>query len=280
MSPARLLPCTVLTLALLAGCGGGGGASGGGTAAPATAPPTTDATRPVTQTDVEIADLAYTDSARVPAGFHVEAPRYTDNYATLAHLRNTDLDAAVSRPHELCTNDFATALQWSETVATARPVYGDLVENNATAMYHEFVRRLRSTPARDAIDRVYRCDYVDRADVDLRTSSGSAGRFNYANWTVADLQRFGEYLWGFTADNNTGRVVLKTGARTDATGASHALHVARLVRATTVGACDRIDVVRIDLRAERAGGALTRSETPLWSFSVRRDAGVTTLCSN
>lgn len=282
MSLDRFLPCSVLGFALLAGCGGGGGTSGGGVAAPASAPPTSGSgsTRPVAQTDLEIADLAYTDAARVPAGFRVEAPRYTDAYATLAHLRNTDLDAAAARPHELCTNDFATALQWSETVATARPVYGDLVENNATPLYHEFVRRLRSTPARDAIDRVYRCDYVDRADVDLRAATGSAGRLNYANWTATDLQRLGEYLWGFTADNNTGRVVLKSEARADATGAVHALHLARLVRATTAGACDRVDVVRVDLRAERTAGTMTRTETPLWSFGARRDAGVTGLCSN
>lgn len=281
MSFARSLPCSIVVLALLAGCGsGGGGASGGGVSAPATAPPGTGATRPVVQTDVEIAELAYTDAARVPVGFQLESPRYTDTFTTLAHLRNTDLDATATRPHELCTNDFATALQWSEDVALARPVYGDLVENNATVAYHEFVRRLRSTPARDAIDRVYRCDYVDRADADLRTWAGPAGRFNLASWTTVDLRRFGEYLWGFTADNNTGRVVLQSDVRGEATAVVHALHVARLARATTAGVCDRIDVVRIDLQAERVGGAMTRSETLLWSFRARRDAGVTTLCAN
>ena len=173
LSPPRLLPCSLLSLALLAACGGGG-ASGGSVAAPASVPPVTGSTRPVTQSDLEIAELAYTDATRVPVGFRIEPARYTGNYATLAHLRSTDLDPATARPYEVCTNDFATALAWSESVATARPVYGDLVENNATPLYHEFVRRLRTTPARDAIDRVYRCDYVDRSDVDLRLASGSA----------------------------------------------------------------------------------------------------------
>lgn len=278
LSPPRLLPCSLLSLALLAACGGGG-ASGGSVAAPASVPPVTGSTRPVTQSDLEIAELAYTDATRVPVGFRIEPARYTGNYATLAHLRSTDLDPATARPYEVCTNDFATALAWSESVATARPVYGDLVENNATPLYHEFVRRLRTTPARDAIDRVYRCDYVDRSDVDLRLASGSAGRLTRAGWTAAEVQQFGEYLWGFTADNNAGRVVLKSEVRADATAAVHSLHLARLARATAAGACDRLDVVRIDLRADRASGALTRTESALWSFGARREAGVTALCT-
>lgn len=281
LSAARLLPCSLLSLALLAACGGGGGgASGGSVAAPASAPPATGSTRPVTQSDLEIAELAYTDATRVPAGFRVEPARYAGDYATLAHLRSTDLDPAAARPYEVCTNDFATALAWSESVATARPVYGDLVENNATPLYHEFVRRLRTAPARDAIDRVYRCDYVDRSDVDLRLANGSAGRLNRAGWTAADVQQLGEYLWGFTPDNNAGRVVLKSEVRADAAAAVHSLHLARLARAPAAGACDRIDVVRIDLRADRASGALTRTEAALWNFGARRDAGVTALCTN
>lgn len=281
MSVARVLPCSLLSLAMLAACGGGGGStSGGSVAAPATVPPTTGSTRPVTQSDLEIADLAYTDSARVPVGFRTEPARYTENYATLAHLRSTDLDPAATRPYEVCTNDFGTALAWSESVAAARPVYGDLVENNATPLYHEFVRRLRTTPARDAVDRVYRCDYVDRSDVDLRVATGDAGRLNRAGWTAADVQQLGEYLWGFTVDNNAGRVVLKSDVRMDASATVHSLHVARLTRANVAGTCDRVDVVRVELRADRASGALTRAEASLWTFGARRDAGVTALCTN
>lgn len=263
---------SLLGLLAVAGCGGGGAAAP--SASPAAAPP-----RAVAQSDAEIADLLYTDRQRVPAGFYAEPPRYDANYATLVHLRTTDVDTAASVPRELCSDDFATALAWSESVAAAAPVYGDLVETGSTERYHEFVRNLRMTPEHHVIARVYKCAYLDRGGVDLRQTQGPAGTFAKPAWSVDDLRALGEYLWTFTIDNNTGRVVLKSEATLAADSATHALHLARLVRATPPATCDRIEVSRIDLRGDRSSGALQRSETLLWSFGARRDAGVTQLCS-
>jgi hypothetical protein len=275
--------------AALAGCGGGGGSVAATTAPAATAPtastapsasattaPDASATLPA---DVEIADLLYTDRQRVPAGFHVEPMRSDAVYATLAHLRNTDLDGAATPPRELCATEFGSALQWSETVAAAQPVYGDLVGNDVTPRYYEFTRRLRTTPARTAIVRVYRCEYLDRAGVDLRVSAGAAGRLALAAWTAADLKSLGEYLWTFTDDNNAGRVVLRSDVTGDVLGAVHSIVLARLVRAGAQTDCDRVELWRLDLRAARPGGALTRSATLQRTFGARRASGVAQACS-
>ena len=263
----------VLLSATLAACGGGGGAGGdrATTASVATTP-----ARPVPQSDLEIADLLYTDSSRVPAGFYVEPARYDSAYATITHLRSTDLDPAATPAHELCSDDPATALGWSEQVATAAPVYGDLVETNETAGYHEFVRALRVNPPRHVIARVYKCAWLDRDAVNLAVPTGAAGVFGLAGWGAADLQHLGEYLWTFTADDNSGHAVLLSHAAANTTGAMHSIYVARLTRATQ--GCDRVDVVRLDLTGVSAGGALARSDTALWSFTASRSGGVTSLC--
>jgi hypothetical protein len=274
----------VLTIAVaLAGCGGGGAVSATAAAQAATAAPAASATPAPDATamlpaDVEVADLLYTDRQRIPAGFHVEPTRSDAVYATLAHLRNTDLDAAATPPRELCATEFGAALQWSESVAAAQPVYGDLVGNDVTARYYEFTRRLRTAPARTAIARVYRCEYLDRAGVDLRASTGPAGRLGLAAWTAADLKSLGEYLWTFTDDNNAGRVVLRSDASGDALGAVHSIVLARLVRAGTPTDCDRVELWRLDLRATQASGALTRSATLQRTFGARRVGGVAQAC--
>jgi hypothetical protein len=272
--PRSLAPLLVAAVGV-AGCGGGSS-----TPAPAAQPSAspTSAAVAALPTDVEIADLVYTDRQRVPSGFYVEPTRAGTTYATVAHLKNVDLDAAATPPHELCAADFNTALQWSETYAVAQPVYGDLVGNDTSARAWEFTRVLRTTPARTVVARVYRCAYLDRSTVDLRAPTGAAGTFALPAWTGDDLRSLGEYLWTFTADNNTGTAGLRTDAAPDAAGATHSITMARLVRAATAAECDRVDLLRVDLRGDRTGNALTRTSTPLRSFGARRVGGVAQLC--
>jgi hypothetical protein len=261
----------------VAGCGGGGSSTPSQvSSASALAAPTSSASATL-PSDVDIADLVYTDRQRVPAGFYVEASRAGVTYATISHLRNVDLDPAATPPHELCASDFNTALQWSETVAAAQPVYGDLVGNETTARAWEFTRVLRTSPARTVVARVYRCQYLDRSNVDLRAVDGVAGTFAMPNWSADDLRSLGEYLWTFTIDNNAGNAVLRSDAAADSTGATHSIVMAQLVRASTSGECDRVDLRRIDLRGERAGG-LTRTSSVVRSFGARRVGGVAQLC--
>lgn len=281
MVPLRILLAGLATLAL-GGCGGGGGTAPAAlpASAPASpaAPPAPAAARAVPQDDLAIAALVYADGARVPPGFAVEPPRYDAAYATIAHLRNTDLDAAAGAPRELCAASFAAAFDASEAAIRAQPVYGDLVENATTTRYHEFVRRLRSTPARHAIHRVWRCDYLDRAGADPAAPTGPAGRLTRADFTSDDVRGLGEYLWNFSADNNAGRAVLTSDGSAGAGAHAHRMHVARLVRATPPSTCDRVEVWRLELSASRADGALERTATLAFAFGARRADGVTSLC--
>ncbi len=264
----KIAPLALLA-ATLAACGGG---SGGATrSTPQSAG--TGVVRPVAQSDLQIADLLYTDSARVPVGFYTEPTRYDTSYLTISQLRNTDLDSSATPPHELCSTDAAQALAWSESVATLAPIYGDLVETTVSDRYFEFVRALRVRPARHTMARIYKCGWLDRTAVNLTRATGPAGTFGVPTWTADDLRGLDEYLYTFSVDNNAGRVVLQSAAAgTD----THALFLGRLIR-TTQG-CDQVEVWRQDLTAERATGHLTLSETLLWSFGAQRSNGVTQLC--
>jgi hypothetical protein len=127
------------------------------------------------------------------------------------------------------------------------------------------------------IARVYKCAWLNRDAVDLAIPAGPAGVFGLAGWTAADLQHLGEYLWTFTTDDNSGHAVLLSRASATARGATHSIWIARLTRATQ--GCDRVDVLRLDLAGQSAGGALTRTDTALWNFPASRSGGVTSLCS-
>jgi hypothetical protein len=50
------------------------------------------------------------------------------------------------------------------------------------------------------------------------------------------------------------------------------------VRAPAATDCDAVELWRLDLRAERTAGALTRSATPVRTFRARRADGVVQLC--
>ena len=121
----------------LASCGGGGSDGAAQSSAPAAT-----AARPVSQSDLQIAQGVYGGSPRTPDGFYSEsAPSGHDHVAT-SHLKNTDLNASTpSTPsYELCTNDWNEALAWSESSAQQTAQYADLVATNDDPRYFEFGR--------------------------------------------------------------------------------------------------------------------------------------------
>src|SRR3954466_3877302 len=108
---------------MLAACGGGGGApapaSGSApqsvSAPPVSTPPSTAAA------DQTLADRLYKGTQRTPEGFSVEArPSNVTGTLSTRHLKNTDFATgpqAMSATYEVCTNDMAQAIAWSETQA-------------------------------------------------------------------------------------------------------------------------------------------------------------------
>ncbi len=83
----------VLTAVVLSACGGGGGDSSSPAPA-ASAPP-----RPVTQSDLQIAQGVYGSGPRTPAGFYSDPPPSGHEYVSTTHLKNADVDAAAGAGH-------------------------------------------------------------------------------------------------------------------------------------------------------------------------------------
>jgi hypothetical protein len=262
----------VLVVASLCACGGGGAPVGTQDPQPA---------RPVTQSDLEIAQLLYTDSARTPPEFYSE-PAPSSAYTATFHIKNTDLapPANPSDPaFELCTDDWNQALDWSETVAQARPVYSDLTETDTTEHYYQFVRTPRSTSLGTDQMRVYRCTFLDRVGADVARITGAAGHINKRPLTGADVKWTLEYLWRFSIYNNLDNVVLRSAAVSDAASPAHELTLAQLVHGAGANGCDRVRVFAWSYRADAASGALLGEQRDLWTFDARRDSSTVQLCN-
>ena len=82
--------------------------------------------------DLALAGRLYKGDERTPAGFDVEArPSSVVGTLSTRHLKNTDLATGpqgISATYEVCTNDMAQAIDWSERQATWQGQYSDLVE--------------------------------------------------------------------------------------------------------------------------------------------------------
>jgi hypothetical protein len=254
-------------IAVLTGCGGGGSSE-------------TSATndRPVAQTDMEIAQMLYLDTRRTPQGFYTDDAPPMQGVVATSHLKNADLLGANAQQFELCTDDWNTALAWSDQVATGAQA-SNLVETNTTARYFEFGRVKPGTPETYVRARVYRCSYLDRSAVDLRTASSVAGQFNQRPLNASELQQLSEYLWQFTSFNNYGNAVLKSSSATATDNVQHTLIIASLTEASTSGGCDRISIAGWTHRTDTQTGALTQTTQTLWSFGARRVAGSVELCT-
>lgn len=286
----RALPAVALaTFALLslAACGGGSGTAPAGAAATAGAAapqsPATGGSGGATSGDLAIAEQLYAGIVRVPPGFFVDAPPAGVTGSVLTtHLKNSDVDAgATGARFELCSDDPAQVLAWSELRATYQGAYSDLVETNDGPRALELVRVPRADRNARLRHRVFHCRYLDRSGTDLALESGAAGTLRAAPLDAAALRELAEYLWQFTLFNNADHVVLQSVASTaGSTGAlAHSIDMARLVRAGVSGDCDRIEILRWTHAVDLASGTLTRRLDALRAFRARRDNGVVSVCS-
>ena len=264
---------SVAIVALLACAACGGGAEG----VPA-APTAIADSRPIDSSDLEIAQLLYADTQRTPSGFHVDSAPTESGYVATSHLKNVDLpDASNAAPYELCSDDWTTALSWSDQVAAAS-VASILTDTNTTTSYYEFGRTRPGTPAGYVRARVYRCSYLDRTGVDLNHATGAAGKLNQRPLTATELQLLAEYLWQFTAYNNYGSAVLKSSGTRSNSGLQHSLIIALLTSAAT-GGCDRISVFDWTHSADAQTGQLDLDTRSLWDFGAHLVAGQVKLCN-
>jgi hypothetical protein len=279
------------SLSLMAACGGGGGgaaASPSGSASqpasvPAPAPVVNNPPAPVDNADVSLAARLYKGDERTPAGFDLEA-RPSSVLGTLStrHLKNTDLatgSQAISRTYEMCTNDMAQAIDWSERQANWQGQYSDIAEVNSDSHMFEVVRVPRADVTAMIRHRVFRCDYLDRSTTDLRSDVGAAGSMNQRPLNAAELKKLSEYLWQFTIFNNSDYVVESSTSSASGDTITQTIRLGQIERGSA-GACDTVKVSDWVHSMDALNGTLTRTLTPVRSFKVKSTSSGVESCSN
>jgi len=274
----------VCMAAALSACGGGGGsAAPASEAAPQSIvpPPVSNPPSATGAADLALADRIYKGDARTPAGFDVET-RPSNVVGTLAtrHLKNTDFisgNQAMTPTFEVCTNDMAQAIDWSENQATWNGQYSDLVEVRSDAHMFEVVRVPRSDVTAMVRHRVFKCDYLDRSNTDLHADAGAAGSMNQRPLTAMELEALAEYLWQFTMFNNSNYAVESSTRATDGGFLVQTIRMGKLT-AGDAGSCDTVQIVDWTHAMNTADGTLTRSLSNVRTFQVKSVAGTTELC--
>jgi hypothetical protein len=279
----------VVSLTTLAACGGGGGSDTSEPAsvnsqpasvavpAPASAPPSTS------NADLALADRLYKGDARTPAGFDVEArPANVAGTISTRHLKNTDFATGpqgISATHEVCTNDMAQAIDWSERQATWQGQYSDLVEIRSDTHMYEVVRVPRADVTAMIRHRVFRCDYVDRSSTDLRVDVGSAGNMNQRPLTADELEKLTEYLWQFTMFNNSDYAVESSSRSMSGGALVQTIRMGQLVRGVA-GACDTVQLSDWTHTMSAVDGTLTRALSNARSYQVRTTSSGVETCAS
>lgn len=270
----------------LAACGGGGGDASPAPASatpPGVVPPAQDSQPPSLASDErELATRLYKGDARTPPDFDVEErPASVVGPVTTRHLRNTDLATgpqAAGPVFEVCTNDMAQAIAWSETNATWQGQYSDLVDVGADERKFEMVRVPRADVTAMLRHRVFRCDYLDRAGSDLRDEDGAAGSINLRPLTADELESLAEYLWQFTAFNNADYAVVASTRSANAGMPAHTIRIGQLERGAN-GVCDTVRLLDWTHTMDPDTGALTRSLDEVGSFRTRHTAAGAEPCA-
>jgi len=279
----------LMSLTTLAACGGGASAPASSSAVsqpasvPSPAPVVNNPPAPVNNADLTLAARLYKGDARTPAGFDLEA-RPSNVLGTLStrHLKNTDLatgNQAISRTYEVCTNDMAQAVEWSERQATWQGQYSDLVEVNGDEHMFEVVRVPRADVTAMLRHRVFRCDYLDRSETDLRSDVGAAGSMNQRPLTAAELEKLAEYLWQFTLFNNSDYAVESSTSSASGNTITQTIRMGQIARGSA-GACDTVYVSDWVHSMDAVNGAISRSLTAVRSFKVKSTSTGAETCAN
>ena len=277
-----------MTVTTLAACGGGGGASSSaspsGTTQPAlVAPPPAPvvSTPSITAADLSLADRIFKGDQRTPAGFEIEArPASVVGTLSTRHLRNSDVATgpqSAGPTFELCTNDLAQAIDWSERLATWNGHYSDLVTVNSDDQKFELVRVPRGDLTAMIRHRVFKCSYLDRSGSDLRSDAGSAGLMNQRPLTEVELEHLAGYLWQFTMFNNCDYAVESSSTSTSGDALVQTIRMGKLVRGAS--GCDSVQIVDWTHTMNASDGSITRALTNVRTFQVKSTPSGVETCS-
>jgi len=262
-------------MALAAACGGSG--STGSEPAPANSNTTVQA--PAVPADGQIAALLYDASYSVPNGFYVDERASTDRSYTVHHV----LDESSS--FELCTDDYAEAMDWEAADNASRSVQGYYVASYDNERYFEFVRELSYEDDVGNIDditspgfaRVFKCSNTSRDGVDRSLLTGYAGTINAHPLGPDSVRVFAEYLWQFTFFPTSRKNVIDSYSSATSTAYEQTLVLAF---ASSQGAdrCDRIEVAKWTFSADRATGEVGKTFETVKFFEATIENGAAVTC--
>jgi hypothetical protein len=263
----------------LTSCGGTGDSGNAATGAPGGSNPNV-ATSPTTE-ELALATRLYRGTERTPAGFSIEPrPSNVTGMISTHHLKNVEVDPAAvnaNQHFEMCTNDTAEAITWSERIATWNGQYADMTELNGNERYLEVVRVPRADVTALLRHRFYRCDFLDRSATDLRLEQGAAGTLRQRPIDTATVKVLAEYLWQFTLYNNSDYVVASSTGSQTGNEIRHAIRLAQLVRGAS-GSCDTVRVSDWTHLVDTNSGTMSRALTPIKSFATRENVGGAASC--
>ncbi|MEL6868845.1 MAG: hypothetical protein AAFO81_03505 [Pseudomonadota bacterium] len=268
-SLARVRWLAVTLAWAIAGCGAGGNDN----------PQTPDlASNPVGDSpDLALAERLYAGTDRVPEGFLVESAQYPDRSEFRFHVSNTDI--GLGNPgqtrFEMCSDDFAEALQWSALSSAARNFQTTLSATDENDWFFEFDRDVAGPESAMVVSRVFKCATLDRSN---RDAAGLAGTLNRAPATAADLKFISEYLWQFSLYNNALHAVVDSREDRSANVNAHIIERAQLLPggAATAG-CDMVEMWHWS-HALEPDGILVETDRFVRAFDVRQENGVVTAC--
>lgn len=264
----RFVP-VLLICTMLASCGG----SGGGDATPAAAVADDGGAL-----DLAIAQQAYSADRRTPDGFYAEPRLFPDRSEFRFHVKNTDVGIDPEAPvaFEVCSDDFAEALQWSAASADVRRFNTTLSATDETDWYFEFQRAVDSDEPAVLINRVFKCTALDRAGL---APDGYAGQVMRTPLTAEDLRFISEYFWQFSPYNNALHAVTDSVAAAAPDELLHDLRRAEIrTGAGSASGCDRVEVWTWRHSVGTGDGVLTSTQTYERGFDARRSNGVVSLC--
>ncbi len=236
--------------------------------------------------DEAILSKVYSGDPRTPAGFYRDpALTAAGGGVTVRHIDTVSVldpaspDTAAVVPYELCTDDPAQAMDWSESDHRFRTESGDLVATAETDRYFEFTRALTAVPDWAGLARVFKCSFLDRSGANRRDVTGPAGRLNVRPMSAASLKAVTEYLWTFSQFNNHANVVLATATAETADAWRHTLTMATLTPgAGSDSGCDLVEVRDWEMSVDRGDGELSWALRPVKTLSASRGDGVAQVC--
>lgn len=170
---------------------------------------------------------------RFPADFYVEPQNDSDFFIRIQHLSNHDLaDFTVSFRYPLCASNHSNAFDKANRTAVAKNA-----SLQSSDLQHDYYYEFSWLSASNLlnIQRIYRCETfrVDTDNTYQRT-------YQVAVFDTKAFQRFIEYQWYFSFNNNYGNVVIESAVEQTEDG----LTAVKITSAhlTSLADCDEISM--------------------------------------